>query len=242
MVDRLHHHIERERQFTADASHELRTPLAILRAELELAEPHVDATTRRRLVSAREEIDRLAVLIDDLLLLARADADRLHPHVRVDLADLVTTLRDRFTPLAERRRIQLSSDADGTVLGDARALDRALSNLVDNALRHTPDGGSVTICTQPGPDAVTLSVTDTGPGVPDAQIPTLFHRFTRTDGARTGGGAGLGLAIVAAVAHAHGGTVTADNQPDPGGLRTSIVLPRPRSVPGAAQDADDPTT
>lgn len=223
MVDRLQRHIERERRFTADASHELRTPLAIMRAELELAERHVDAPTRQRLASAREEIDRLAALVDDLLVLARTDADQLAHTDTVDLAALVSTVCDRFAPLADGSGIHLHAQAHGTVIGDARGLDRALSNLVDNALRHTPRGGDVDIRTETGPALVTISVSDTGPGVPEDQLPNLFHRFTSADSGRTSGGAGLGLAIVAAVAHAHGGSAVAHNRPA-GGLRVSLLL------------------
>lgn len=230
MVDRLQSHIERERQFTADASHELRTPLAIMRAELELAEPHVDGATRRRLVSAREEVDRLAALVDDLLVLARADADLPGRADVIDLGDLVTAVRDRFAPLADRNGVRLLGHASGTVLGDARGLDRAVSNLLDNAVRHTPEGGQVEIRSASEPGGIAVSVVDTGPGVPEDQLDALFQRFARIDDVRTRGGAGLGLAIVAAVAHAHGGTVDAHNEPA-GGLCASIHLPGPSDPP-----------
>lgn len=223
MLDRLADLIDRERQFTADASHELRTPLAIVRAELELAEPTADKRTRLRLASAQEEIDRLAGLIDDLLVLARADADRLDSHDLIDLTSLVVTVRDRFAPLATRHNVELTATATGTTHGDLRGLDRALSNLTHNALRHTPAGGRVRLRADTSQDGAHLIVTDTGPGVPEHKLPTLFDRFTRTDDARTAGGAGLGLAIVAAVATAHHGSAIARNLPD-GGLEIHITL------------------
>ena len=113
--------------------------------------------------------------------------------------------------------------ATGTIRGDARGLDRALSNLTDNAIRYTPDGGRVHLGADTDRDGVHLVVADTGAGVPEDRLPTLFDRFTRADDARTSGGAGLGLAIVAAVAAAHDGVATARNRPE-GGLEVRLTL------------------
>lgn len=228
MLDRLEAQIERERRFAADASHELRTPLAILRAELELAETTADEVTGRRLVSAREEIDRLAGLIDDLLVLARADAERLDSQEAVDLGDLIAEIADRFRSVAQQRGVAVTVRGAATVEGDRRGLDRAVSNLIDNALRHTPTGGQVEVDTVTEEGGLRVTVVDTGPGVATERLPELFERFSRTDAARTSGGAGLGLAIVAAVVEAHRGEVTATNGPS-GGLRIEILLPRPRT-------------
>ncbi len=223
MLARLDAAVERERVFTADASHELRTPLAILRAELDLArrnpsEQHV----LRSIDSALEEADRLAGLVDDLLVLARADADRLASTTPLDLGELAGEVVHRFAPIAESRDVDLRASGAAVVPGDARALQRALANLVDNAVRHTPSRGAVDVVVAPTDHGARVTVRDTGPGVDDHQLPRLFQRFTRIDGARNApGGAGLGLAIVAVVAAAHDGRVTAVNHPD-GGL--AVIL------------------
>jgi len=223
MLDRLADVIDRERRFTADASHELRMPLAILRAELELAETSADDRVAARLASAREELDRLTTLVDDLLVLARADADRLDAADRVDLGRLLAELRDRFDLVARTRHVDIEVAGTGTVTGDERALHRAVSNLVDNAVRHTPDGGRVRASVAIEGARAVVVVRDTGPGVPEDHLASIFTRFGRTDAARTRGGAGLGLAIVAAVAAAHGGEATARNHPD-GGLEVTLRL------------------
>lgn len=230
MLDRLEDAIERERRFTADASHELRTPLAIIRAELELAEPGADATVRARLVSAREEVDRLTGLVDDLLVLARADADRLDGDRPVDLGVLVGAVLQRFVPLAAQADVVLEGQGAGIVVGDGHGLDRALTNLVANAVRHTPIGGNVHLDARVDDGVATLTVRDTGPGIPAERLASMFDRFTRLDDARTTGGAGLGLAIVGAVAAAHGGRVDACNRAG-GGLEVTIAIDTARSRP-----------
>lgn len=225
MLERLTAAIERQREFTADASHELRTPLAILRAQVELlrdraAEPEL----RAALDSSLEEADRLGVLVEDLLVLARADADRIDTTERVDLGDLAALVAGRFRVVADREGLELRAHGAAVVRGDRRSLDRALSNLLDNAVRHTPPGGRVEIRTQADGSGARVTVADTGPGVDPRIADRLFDRFTRADAARTRGGAGLGLAIVAAVVQAHGGSVTAHN-PAEGGLRVEMSLP-----------------
>ncbi len=228
MLDRLGTAIDRERPFTADASHELRTPLAILRGEVELARPHVAERPGQRLDSALEEADRMRDLIDDLLVLARADADALDDHLEVDLGDLARQTALRFQTLADRDGVRVTATGAAVhVSGDPRGLERAVANLVDNAVRHTPPGGTVNVTTAATVDGAEVVVRDTGPGVPTEALTTLFDRFTRPDDARTSGGAGLGLAIVAAVAEGHGGRATARNADgDDGGLEVTVTLPR----------------
>ncbi|MTV27384.1 HAMP domain-containing protein [Nitriliruptoraceae bacterium ZYF776] len=234
MLDRLAATIERERRFTADASHELRTPLAILRGEVELARTRSEGRVATRLDSALEEADRLAGLVDDLLVLARADADAPPAGDVVDLGSLARATVARFAVLAADGGVALHAEGDATVLGDERALDRAVANLVDNAVRHTPPGGHVELLVGDEGDAVSVTVRDDGPGVAAEHLAGLFDRFARPDEARTSGdvdgtgargGAGLGLAIVAAVVRSHGGEVTA-RQRDGGGLEVRLHLPR----------------
>ncbi|MEX2290575.1 MAG: ATP-binding protein [Mycobacteriales bacterium] len=225
MLGRLESALNRERSFAADASHELRTPLAILRAEVELARDRIkNPTARASLDTALAEAARLGELVDDLLLLARADAGHLADHRPIDLDELVEAVTSRFSTLATRRGVHLTFTGVAVVRGSFAGLERAVGNLVDNALRHTPEGGTVGIEVRPTTDGADIVVQDTGPGVPEDQLPGLFDRFSRLDSARhEPGGAGLGLAIVAAVAAAHSGTVTAANKPTQG-LAVTLTL------------------
>lgn len=222
MLDRVEGAVQRERDFTAEASHELRTPLAILRVEVELARAATsEPAAREGLDSALEEIDRLTAVVEDLLLLARADAAAFDRRQVVDLGAVASAAVARFKTVATLRGVTLSASGAATIRGDAPAIERALSNLVDNALRHTPRGGEVGITTAPSARGATVVVRDTGPGVDPVALLTLFDRYTR--GKPRPGSAGLGLSIVAAVAAAHGGGVTARNLPD-GGLEISVEL------------------
>ncbi|SFK58237.1 ATP-binding protein [Geodermatophilus ruber] len=227
LLDRIEDARRREREFTADASHELRTPLAILRAELELARSH--AGTGRlsgALDSALEESDRLGHLVDDLLLLARADAGHVAPRALIDVAEVTDGLLPGFRVLAERRGITLTRTGDAVVRADGRALARAVANLLDNAVRHAPEGGHVALAVEQGAASTAITVTDDGPGVAPEERARLTQRFTQIDRARgAGGGAGLGLAIVASVAAAHGGRVDLAEAPSGRGLAVTLHLP-----------------
>lgn len=241
MLARLDAAISRERAFTADASHELRTPLAVLSAEVELARDKVeDSTVRLALNTATEEAGRLSRLIDDLLLLARADAGNHKDHHPVDLDELIDVVTTRFATIAQRRGIGLSSTGAAVVQADRLSLDRAVSNLIDNALRHTPDLGTVTVQILPaGSSQASIVVNDTGPGVPASRLTSVFDRFTRIDDARhEPGGAGLGLALVAAVAAEHDGTVTATNRPH-GGLSVTLSIGK-SATPGDTTSPPNP--
>ncbi|MDQ3056031.1 MAG: ATP-binding protein [Actinomycetota bacterium] len=223
MLERLEAAVVRERGFTAEASHELRTPLAILRAEVELARAAAqEPAVQEGLDSALEEIDRLTAVVEDLLLLARADAaPALDRRQMVDLGALAAATVARFDTVAAVRGITLTASGSAMVSGDAPAIERALANLLDNAVRHTPTGGTVSILAEPVTHGAILAVRDTGPGVETKALATLFDRFTRA--ASRPGSAGLGLSIVAAVAASHGGGVRARNLPD-GGFEITIEL------------------
>lgn len=224
MLQRLTVAIERERAFTADASHELRTPLAILRAELELAAGRgAPRDVQRSVASALEETDRLGVLVDDLLVLARADAERLDSRDRIDLGDLAELVVERFRTIAGARGVRLDQRGGAVIVGDRHGLERAVANLVDNGIRHTPPGGAVWITSEPHGEGAVITVSDTGTGVDPALLGRLFERFTRSEASRPRGGAGLGLAIVAAVATAHAGGVEARNRPE-GGFEVVLRL------------------
>lgn len=223
MLERLDAVVRREREFIADASHELRTPLAIARAEIELVREGLSQEPLRDgLTSALEEIDRLSAVVEDLILLARADDGAVLDRPQsVDLGELAATTVKRFATVAATRKVNLVTNGSARVTGDPSAIERALANLVDNALRHTPDGGTIEIAVEQRSEGGVLVVRDTGTGVEPGLLGTLFDRFTRSKSRP--GGAGLGLSIVAAVAVSHGGSVAARNLPE-GGLEITFAV------------------
>lgn len=229
MLDRLEASARQQRDFASDAAHELRTPLATLLTELDVARAGGSSTdwdTASQAAIAQGH--RLSDLIDDLLLLARADADRLGRTEPVDLVGLASEQVDRIRARcsSDARHLVLTCEVpDGAVVvdGDQAALERLLTNLLENAVRHA----SATVVTKVGTDGrtATVTVTDDGPGVPDDELDAIFTRFHRVDPSRSraGGGSGLGLAIVRGVARSHGGDATATNTPG-GGLRVHVAL------------------
>ena len=227
MLERLEAALARERAFVSDASHELRTPLAILKAELELAlrEGRTMAELQAALRSAAEETDRLAQLAEDLLVIARADQGRLPvrsaPH---EVGEILGSVTERFAGRARAAGRTLELDpAPGAVVVDPMRLQQALSNMVDNALRH--GAGPVRLSAVERDGHVELHVSDEGPGFPPDFLGAAFDRFSRADEARGRGGAGLGLAVVESIAAAHGGKAGALNRPE-GGADVWISVPK----------------
>jgi heavy metal sensor kinase len=216
MLARLEAALERERDFVADAGHELRTPLALLRTELELALRHGGSPEELRTAvrTSSEEVDRLAQLAEDLLLIARSDRGRLPLRLEdLDASELLGSVARRFEWRAQEAGRQLSSEdtvAGLQVRGDRIRLEQALGNLVENALRH--GGGDVRLSAATADGHVELHVVDEGDGFPPEFLERAFERFTRSDQARPRGGAGLGLSIVRVIAEAHGGTAHAANK------------------------------
>ena len=231
MLARLDDASASQRRFTADASHELRGPLTALRGELDLAlkRERSPEEYRATLERCREEVIRLSRLATDLLTLARNEAG-LQPQDRfdVDLRDLAGQVVARYRVVAEARGVHLRvTGSSARLQGDPGMLERVLSNLVDNALKHTPDGGSVEMVVADA-DPLTLTVRDSGAGVAPEDRARLFTRFFRRDGsAGRGDRSGLGLAIARAAAEAHGGRLDfVDNEP---GAVFRLSLPtRPR--------------
>ena len=210
--------------FTADAAHELRSPLAALRLQVQGLQradtPETRQTAEARLLAG---IDRATRLIEQLLALARQEgAARDAAFAPVDLAALARAALDEFTPLAARRGIALTLDAaaPATVPGQPEALAVLLRNLLDNALRHTPEGGRVRVCIDParaGQGAL-LAVEDSGPGIAPEDRARVLDRFYRAPGA-PGHGSGLGLAIARAVAERHGAVIEVGESAELGGAR-----------------------
>lgn len=222
-----------ERAFVADASHELRTPLSILRAELEIAlrGEYTLAELRAAVISAAEETERLSRLVDDLLLIARADQGELTVRCSpVHLTDLLSGVAARFGSRADAagRALAVSAAPDLQSIADPARLEQALTNMVDNALRYGT--GSVTLSAVQAHAAVELHVTDDGPGFPPGFLEDAFERFARSDAGRTTDGSGLGLSIVRSIARAHSGEAHAANRPS-GGADVWLTLPVPGTSP-----------
>jgi signal transduction histidine kinase len=224
------------RQLLADVSHELTTPLASILGYVEtLQMPDLaldDATRSRYLRIVNDEADRLEHIIGDLLELARLDGGGgAFRTETISIAHLLERVRHRHGPVVADRHITLTTEQDpfvGQFRGDQNRLEQALQNLVANAVRHTPDGGRVTVTASAPGSTVVLRVDDSGPGIPPDQLTRVFDRFYKVDESRTGtgtpSGSGLGLSIVQAIVARHGGTVHASNLPE-GGARFEIVLP-----------------
>jgi len=230
MLARLEDALDRERDFVADAGHELRSPLALLRTELELALRHGESLEelREALRASSEEVDRLAQLADDLLLIASSDRGKLELRVEpLDAAELFDSVVNRFRWRAEQTGRSLRHEArlGPSIRGDRLRLEQALSNLVDNALRHGE--GDVKLVAATPDSVVELHVTDEGRGFPPGFLERAFERFTRPHAGREGRGTGLGLAIVRAIGEAHGGGAHAANSPE-GGADVWLELPRDR--------------
>jgi len=224
------------RQLLADVSHELMTPLSAIRGYVEtLGMPDVplDQETRGRyLAIVEEETHKLEAIIGDLLDLARLEGggEKLR-NQPVSVRDLFARVADRHAPSIRERGITLDLDvAPDTpeILGDAGRLEQALQNVAANAIRHTPAGGRVVLRAAPATGGVSISVRDSGPGIPPEHLPRVFDRFYKVDAARANtsvpSGSGLGLSIVRAIVETHGGTVAAVNSPE-GGAIFELWLP-----------------
>jgi len=232
---------QRLRQFLADASHELRTPLTSIQGFAELFRMGAAEDQAKLAVILRrieEESDRMKVLVEELLLLARLDETRPPQQVDVDLAVLCADACSDASATAPDRRVTLLAPEPVVVSGDRDHLRQAIANLVTNALRHTPDGTPIDVGAHRDATHAVITVRDHGAGLDDTALAHAFDRFWRADSARVGSGTGLGLAIVAAIADEHGGTIGAENVPD-GGARFSIRLPLapPTAASTAASDA-----
>ncbi|MFE9608042.1 sensor histidine kinase [Streptomyces sp. NPDC006012] len=243
-LDKLHGAMARQRQFVADASHELRSPIAAVRAQLELTLAHPSRTHWATGVrKALQDTERLQAIASDLLLLARLDAQEAPPRTPVDLAALAADEVRRHPGTVVTSDADTGSAGDGppaVVHGSRVQLSRLLTNLTDNARRHTRTDVSISLGVSDG--MVELSVDDDGPGIPEPDRERVFERFTRLDDARTrdGGGTGLGLAIARDIARAHGGTLTLHTSPR-GGARVLLRLPGQEPGQGAGAQREAPS-
>ncbi|WP_431513700.1 sensor histidine kinase [Variovorax sp. DAIF25] len=234
MLARIEHGMEAQRRFTADASHEVRSPLSRLRTELELAlrRPREPAVYVQTLRSALDEVESLSLLVEELLVLARIDAGQEREAAEtVALDQLAEEALRRLEPMARERGVRLRLELmEPVAVRVARgAANLALANLLDNALKFSPDGGTVhvDVFAPPGGGEAVVRVADHGPGIRSDELPHLFERFYRGAGARSDEatpGLGLGLALSQAVVQVHGGRIEAMNAPG-GGARFELRLP-----------------
>lgn len=217
MLDRLDAAYVHVSRFSADAAHELRTPLTIIRGELELVmgEANSSPEMERAISNALEEMNRLSGMVDSLITLSRMESLwGRHTHPRIALLPLAEETMEQMNLLAEEKNIVLrgpEGDAAVAVTGDRDRLKQVLVNLLDNAIKYTPEGGEVRVSVTASGHKAQIKVEDTGIGIDPAQHARIFDRFYRVSTDRGEAGAGLGLAIVRSICHAHGGTVTVES-------------------------------
>ena len=239
LLDRLGESFERQRRFMADASHELRTPVAILRGEAEVAlsqQARSPEEYRESLGVLHHEAERLTHIVEDLFTLTRADAGQYPLQPRdFYLDELVAECvhSARTLALAKKLSLNFEEPSESTIHADESLLRRMILNLLDNAIKYSPEGGQVTVTCHRAGDEYVLSVADTGAGIPADLQPRIFERFFRADKARSraendGGGAGLGLSISRWIAEAHHGRLELTRS-DPSGSTFTAYLPAPSS-------------
>jgi len=219
MIERLDSALKSQRNFVADASHELRGPLTVMQGNLDLLKRNLSEEDRQESTKVIEtETARMSKIVKDLLVLAELDSGQAEPNETVSLKDLLVDSQERAKQLAGNRDITIGREEDLWVKGDAHRLEQVLNNLVDNAIRYTPEGGSITLSLYRQGEWACLEVSDTGIGIAPDHLPHIFDRFYRADKARSRakGGTGLGLAIVKGIVEQHGGKVTVASQADKG--------------------------
>jgi heavy metal sensor kinase len=246
MIGRLEHSFERQRQFVQDASHELRTPLAAIRTNIEVAEMDPDATAaeyRDLLTTIKTQTERLTRLSEDLLLLTNDDGATVEKEP-VDLGDLALDVVRQVGPLAANRGVSLVPVVTGPteVETSPDLIYRSVLNLVDNAIKYSGEGSTVTVSVRSAPGEGTVEVSDNGVGIAPEDLERVFDRFYRTDKGRSRreGGTGLGLAIVKQLVEALGGSVAAASEPGRGTTFTISLPSTASSVPGQPRVPADP--
>ncbi|MDE3200509.1 MAG: heavy metal sensor histidine kinase [Acidobacteriota bacterium] len=229
-LSRLENSVAQMKQFTASISHELRTPLTVLRGESEVAllEKYSVDDYRQLLSSQLEEFEKLSSMVNDLLLLANAEAgDIVLAQRDVDLSELVLSLAEQLEPVANSHGVEIQTDipANIHICGDASWLERAVLNLIDNAIKFTPHG-HISLSLRQDTKQTLLRIEDTGIGISQEALPHIFDRFYRAEQSRSKGtpGVGLGLALVRWIIEKHSGRITVESEPARG-TRFTMILP-----------------
>ena len=220
-----------QRRFVADASHELRTPLTTIRGNVGLLLKRADIATDDRLAALNDiagESERMSRMVQDLLTLARADAGYHLDKAPIDLLPIMQEVTRQAQTLQPLRRIELLDGLPVPVQGNADAIKQLLWILIDNAFKHTHEGGRIELRLENGQQAARLMVADDGPGIPAEDLERVFERFYQSDASRSGDGTGLGLAIARWIAKEHGGHVSVANNPR-GGAAFTVELPVQKS-------------
>ncbi len=228
MLTRIDETLDLQRRFLADAGHSIKTPLTILRGDIDVALRHsrTAAEYQKVLAQSLTDLKDVSNLADDLITLARSDGGALLPNFqRVAVSDLFSRAARKFESSAQRAgaQIQIRLDGDFTVQADHELLDRAVGNVVDNAIKYGAGGGEITLSASRGADgSVNLAVSDRGPGIPEEQLAKLFDRFYRGDvDRRKARGFGLGLPIAKAIIESHDGSIDVWSEPEKG---TTVTL------------------
>ncbi len=230
LLDRLEKAFTSQRQLLQDISHELKTPLTILKGELEVTLKKIRSAREYEtiLCSSLEEIERMHRLIESLLLLSKLESTETLPHMdRLNLGELVTMAVSDIRPLADQKQIRMSVTApeEAWITGNDTQIRHLFLSLLDNAVKYTPESGSVTVTVDPaGPREVCVRVADTGVGIPPEEMPHIFQRFYQVDKSRSSRGFGLGLSIVNSIVQAHRGRIDVQSSVDVGTVFT-VSLP-----------------
>ena len=223
MIGHLHRVFESQKHFIADASHDLRGPLTVFQGNLDLLKRNLGDKERQESLRAMEaETERMGKMVNDLLLLAEVESGAIEFRERVSLKAILLEGLKRGQQQAGDRKIVIGHQEDLSIRGDVYRLNQLLGNLVDNAIKYTPEGGTITLSLFRDGDWARLEVADNGVGIPPEHLPHIFDRFYKVDQARTRarGGSGLGLAIVKGIAEQHGGEVTVTSDPGKGSIFT----------------------
>lgn len=235
MAERVQEMIEQQREFVDNAAHELRSPLTSLRLRIEMLQTHGAKNPelgKHYLNQMARDVGFLQRLVDHLLALASVEGAEKMPRAEIDLAPLLHEITDSVEPIARENEIALQTEIPDhlpRVLANAEQMNILIRNLIDNAIKYTPRGGTITLAAKSNHQEIEISVHDTGVGISPHDLPHIFDRFYRVDRARSRaqGGAGIGLALVRAIAEAHGGRVQAQSEMNKGSTFT-LFLPQSR--------------
>jgi len=236
MTQRIQAEDDARRNLFADIAHELRHPIALLRGRLEMMLDGVTGVTPEALSGLQDEVIRLSRLVGDVRELSLAEVGGLSLNLQpVDIAEeILVTLVENFEPIAADKAVRLEVQASPlpTVTADPDRVRQILANLLSNAIRHTPEGGTITLKAAQQGSQIMIRVADSGPGISPDDLPHIFDRFYRADKSRTRstGGSGLGLTIARSLARLHGGDLTASNL-DSGGALFTLTIPVPQTSP-----------